>query len=320
VSVYVRLSKGLGNQMFQYAAGLSLARHLGEELVLDVESLQNDPPWTYRLDEVFGIDDHHIADAGERAQFDYGQVMRRVALKTLYRRRFLPMGLPYEMPWPVTRAHLLYNRFRPTSAQRTYWEPHFEFDRTFFDAASPVILIGYWQSWRYSVDHLDEVRSRFTVRPELVAGVADLAEELRTVDSLALHVRLGDRGDPRFSSIFTPMTAEYYRGALDLVRREHPGVAVYLFSDDPESARRIVPADLDVTVVSGRASASDSSDLHLMSQCRHVVISNSSFSWWAARLRDPARGGTVVAPQDWYATRKYRTHDLYPPEWLTAPV
>lgn len=317
MSVIVRMSKNLGNQMFQYAAGLSLADHLGTDLALDLTVFPYDPRFKYELDRLFGIE-APAASEEARAPFDHTYDLRRAFNKTLYRRRRLPNVLPYEQPLLVRQSHRLVNRIHPNATQRTYWEPHYNYDRRFFDASDPVYLAGYWQSWRYSVDHLGELRRRFTVRPELTAPVEDLANKLRETNSVALHVRLGDRvSEKRFADLFTALTPTYYQRALDQVRRRHGDVDCYVFTDDPDHARRSLPADADATVVSGNFSTTPEQDLHLISQCRHAIIANSSFSWWAARLSDPERGGSIVAPKHWYAVRKYPTHDLYPTDWLT---
>jgi hypothetical protein len=320
--VYCRVMMGLGNQMFQYAAGRALAAHLGVELVVDLAmyggagSYGGTTPRRYELDDVFGL--HlRVATESERRCFSYSQPVRRAFNKLWYRRHPLTQGLPYEQPWLVDRVHRVRQRFRPAHSDSTYFEPHFHFDPGFFGAAAPVYLIGHWQSWRYSEAILEGLRAELSPRPELVADVADLGAHLRATRSVSLHVRLSDHLDPRYSSIFARLGADYYRRALDAVVARNGDVDVYVFSDDPAGARSIL-GDLPVTIVSGELSTSPAQDLHLMSLCRHHVIANSSFSWWAARLGS-ADGSTTVAPARWYATRRYDTRDLLPPSWLTVP-
>ena len=89
-----------------------------------------------------------------------------------------------------------------------------------------------------------------------------------------------------------------------------PGV----FSDDPDWVREnlLVPAPL---IIVDHNENKDYEDLRLMSQCKHHIIANSSFSWWGAWLR-PAQHKLVFAPKKWFTNGDRDTKDLIPDSWI----
>lgn len=249
--------------------------------------------------------------------FSYSQPVRRAWNKLVFRRNPLISGLPYEQPWLVNLSYQLFNALNPAYRRPTYFEPHFHFDRNFFKAGDNRYIIGYWQSWRY-FEHFDsEIHELFTIRPDLTARVQDLGFRLASTNSIGIHIRRTDKAsEPRYVNIFGSLGRDYYRSALNRLFREDEQPSVYVFTDEPESARHVIPEEFNAILVSDVLSNSPAQDLYLMSKCQHLIIANSSFSWWAAKLKDPTRQGSVIAPRHWYATRRYSTRDLYPPEWL----
>ena len=57
-----------------------------------------------------------------------------------------------------------------------------------------------------------------------------------------------------------------------------------------------------------------------MSCCRHAIIANSTFSWWAAWLSDN-KEKVIVMPEKWYLSSKLNKKsieiDIVPPDWKT---
>lgn len=129
---------------------------------------------------------------------------------------------------------------------------------------------------------------------------------------MSLHVRRGDKVDvPTASGKYASLAPSWYATALEEISRRNGSIGtVYVFSDDPEWCRSNLAPAYPTVVVEGN-SAHD--DLHLMSLCRHHVIANSTFSWWAAWL-DPRADKIVIAPATW---RRDRTKpDAVPPGWI----
>ncbi len=289
--ITVRLIGGLGNQMFQYAAGRALALRRGVPLRLDLgwyaDQPPQDTPRAYELD-VFRCD---------------AEVEKVVVRLREPRTR---LGLAR-----VRLGEALGRRSKLLRQQGT------GFDARVLDAPDGTHLVGYWQSERYFQDAADHVRRDFTPRdaPSDHAVVLDAA--IRSApNAVSLHVRRGDYlTNPHALRYHGVLDVDYYRHAVELVTARVGDVALFVFSDDPDWCEEELVLGYPTTVV--RAAGRPAwEDLALMSACRHHVIANSSFSWWGAWLGD--RGGVVVAPKRWAIDAGADFTAVYAEGWLTA--
>ena len=109
-------------------------------------------------------------------------------------------------------------------------------------------------------------------------------------------------------------TPEYYQRAMEYARAKLGSAQVFVFSDDIAWAKANLVSQLPLTFVERTTSAT--TDLYLMSRCRHHIIANSSFSWWGAWL-NPSPNKLVIAPDRWFADEQAQnqTQDLIPASW-----
>lgn len=278
-SVTVRTSGGLGNQLFQYAVGRSLAISRGTKLVLDASFY--DP----RRHRRFELDQFPIQAEVKNYSRDFRMVRQAKALGKKLLRADPPK----------------------------YREPHFHFDASLLAVKLPVILDGYFQSPRYFEQHADVIRSELSPPQPLDAESAELGGVLRHPDSVTLHVRRGDYvSNPKARETFHECSATYYQDALERIPGNGPVVVV---SDDIEWARENLPRTREMYFAGERMARSGLADLWLMTQGEHHIIANSTFSWWGAWL-SLKRTGTTVAPRNWFRTLQYDTRDLLPAEWI----
>ncbi len=287
--VIVRLTGGLGNQMFQYAAGRALADRLGAELLLDTRAFE-----------------HVLArQAYTRRAYALSPFKLRAKLAT-------PADLK---DWPVwvveigMRLRLIRPLFR-----RWHFEDAITYDPRVRTLQEPVCLVGYWQSERYFIDSADRIRADFALLQPLSDANARLLETARSASSVGLHVRRGDFVSlPDAAQVHGLCSIDYYRRAISLVRNRCPECRFLVFSDDPEWARAELPLDPSAVFVAGNELRPEQ-DLTLMSACKHHIIANSSFSWWAGWL-GYSPDQIVVAPTPWYASPKRDARDLAVPRW-----
>ena len=287
--VLVRLNGGLGNQMFQYAAGRALADRLGSELLLDTRAFK-----------------HVLAlDAYTRRSYALAPFKLRAKLAT-------PEDLKRWPRWVVDvgmRLGIVRPLFR-----RWHFESAITYDPGVLALSDPVCLVGYWQSERYFSGIADSIRADFTLRAPLAGENARLLARARASASVGLHVRRGD-----FVSLNDAAHAhgvcslDYYRHGIGLVRERCLDAHFLVFSDDHEWARAELPLDSSTVFVTGNAECPEQ-DLALMSACTHHIIANSSFSWWAGWLGySPEQ--MVIAPRPWYASPKLDARDLAVERW-----
>jgi hypothetical protein len=172
-----------------------------------------------------------------------------------------------------------------------------------------VFLAGYFQSERYFHAYRDEVRGLFVFPDAALAAAGEfLAQDPRP--PVGIHVRLGDHViQPRRNFC----NRSYYRRALSRFPKRQ--FRLVLCSDEPEKARRLVGRE-DVEVFSG---ADDLADLALLSRCPRLVLSNSTFSWWASFLG--CKKEMVLAPDRWFfRDSREAAFDIYPPDWIRVPT
>lgn len=288
--VATALGGGLGNQLFQFAAGRALSLRLRLSLKLDyADSLDS---WGRRGNETaaFGLVHERLSDH-ERA---------------------LWLG-PGSTPWTQRRLcrwidrALLRRRLVETGAG----DPaHLR------QAARPAFLCGLWQGEEFFRDHADAIRA------ELLAGAPSCAgspwfRDLSAPDSVALHIRRGDYVKPDVVRTLGLCSPDYYVRATSLLRQRIPAPRFFLFTDDPEwvSAHPVlgklgpvIPPDRD----------HPARDLVLMSRCRHFITANSTFSWWAAWLGQRP-DSIVINPAPWFDAPPVPGRRLTPPNWLALP-
>jgi hypothetical protein len=124
--------------------------------------------------------------------------------------------------------------------------------------------------------------------------------------------------NPAASAHHGVLAPEYYRRAVERLRQRLDAFSVFVFTDEPSWAREHLDLPAPFEVVDGGAVRPAYVDLWLMSQCRHHVIANSSFSWWGAWLGTwPEK--VVVAPARWFADGARNTArgaDVVPARWL----
>lgn len=290
--VIVRLMGGLGNQMFQYAAGRRLALGQNIPLKLDVTWFLRWPSRAYALHAL------SIAEA-----FATPQEVREVA-----------------GPETTGIGRLMFRlRRRWRIGYRWTWihEPGLSpFDAGVLVPRERTYLDGYWQSERYFSDVAVTIRRDFTLRAPPGARTRELADQIGAVDSVSVHVRRGDYvSDPKTSEIRNVCTPDYYRRCVAYVAAQVTRPHLFLFSDDPPWVAANLRFDHPTTLVSEAASSGGHEDLRLMSLCRHHIIANSSFSWWGAWL-NAREDKLVLAPRRWMNDPRADDRDWLPPEWI----
>jgi hypothetical protein len=185
------------------------------------------------------------------------------------------------------------------------------FDLGFTTWPDDTYLHGYWQSEKYFADIEAQLRQDFAF-PALTGRNVEFASELESELSISLHVR---RGDYLNLAAHTVCSQEYYQAAVkEMIRKVSGDPRIYVFSDDPEWARQNLKFSVPTQVVDHNSGAADFEDMRLMSLCKHNIIANSSFSWWAAWLNANA-DKNVIAPKAWFGDPKLNNPDITPDSW-----
>ena len=133
--------------------------------------------------------------------------------------------------------------------------------------------------------------------------------------SVSLHIRRGDyASNPVTQSFHGTLQMGYYTRAMRHLAERIEDPHLYVFSDDPEWARGNLQSEYPTEFVIHNDVDRNYEDLRLMSSCKHHIIANSTFSWWAAWLcSNPEK--LVFAPRKWFEGSNNDTRDLIPDTW-----
>ena len=177
------------------------------------------------------------------------------------------------------------------------------------------MLKGGWQSEKYFKSYENEIRARLQLKPPLIQNVIEIAKNIKKENAVSVHIRRGDY--LRKKIIYEwhgVMEKEYYAKAFELMHAKTKATRAYYFTDDVDWVAKNLLPSFNGEIISANITKSHYEDLYLMSQCRHNIIANSSFSWWAAWLNDHS-DKIVIAPEKWFGNGPKDTQDIIPPGW-----
>lgn len=283
--IIVRLFGGLGNQLFQYAAARSLALHHNTIVKIDPGSLKD--------------------LAGRELELQYFNIPLQIAS-------------PEEIRHYTSLSFFskYFEKLIPTYKRSIYKEPHFHFDPHFFEAGADIYLKGYWQSEKYFKNIEPVIRRELVIRDEFIQHLKEKAALLQAENSVLIHIRRGDYLKKEILEYHGIMDEAYYNRAIDYVSSKTGPVKVYFFSDDIDWVKQHIRIDYPYEFVTQQITRSAIEDFYLMTRCRHSIIANSSFSWWAAWLNNHS-SKVVVAPKQWLKISGLNTKDVIPDTWYT---
>lgn len=182
---------------------------------------------------------------------------------------------------------------------------------------------GYFQTEQYFLHCREQLCREFRLKTPLTQENARVLEDIRSCCSISLHIR---RTDYLSNPYLSPPPLEYYlrsmaemEGRLRAAGVPQESLRYFVFSDDIEWARQNLSPALPHVHVDINDGGAGYFDLELMRNCRHHIIANSTFSWWAAWLNEHAEK-IVIAPRIWFNRNeddRYHTDDaLIPGSWL----
>jgi Glycosyl transferase family 11 len=293
-AIYVRISGGLGNQLFQFAAGYALAKRSGQALKFDLTQYNEAHPFrTFGLDRIGAL----ISKANETEL-----------------RRFWPRaGKPAVFAAHHPRVAQALCRIIAPGKRMPIFERSEVFVPEVWHAKALVYLSGVWSSERYFEDCSSDIRRIFNAALTPPQGAPMHGTRV------AVHVRLTDfKAGNKTAKYRGSCDASYYRKAMAFFHDRFSDVQFQVFSDDIAGARRLL-AGMGQVIFMETQTNSAWDDLSAMAGCDHNIIANSSYSWWTAWL-NPNPKKIVIAPRQWFSRVYQRQNDcidVVPPGWLT---
>lgn len=301
--IIVSLSGGPGNQLFQYAIGVKLSSQRNQKLVLDygwytTAGATKVEPRQYILPELLEIDSR-ITQVNKLS----GRAIRNsfhmvAAVKAFYGMQRFYKNCPEARP--------------------------FLFDAKLGNGYKHVFLNGYWQAYQYTVGV--EMNIRAAIESAVVrAADPEIMRILQKRNTVCISVRKGSD----YLGSLSVCGVGYFIGALCSIAKEigclMRDLNVLVFSDNLNWCRQnFSDFSCNLTFVDSEKMAAPGIekwkiDLILGSMCKNHIISNSSFSWWVARLSEARYFQSrvlVVAPSLWWNGLNTASLDVVSPHWF----
>ena len=283
------MNGGLGNQMFQYAAGRAVAIRCGATLFLDISELSG----TKRS---YALAPYRVA----------ARLLNEERGEGLHRNGVFA-AISNIVPRPAK------SRRRP---KETYRESSFEYDAKILEIRPPIYLDGYWQTEKYFNDVADAIREELTLGIPLDERNQSGLRMINAANSVSVHIRRGDYVSESHTARFHgTCSLEYYEKAMSYLSYRHANLEFFIFSDDPDWVRTSFATRFKTSILDCNDASTPHFEQTLMAACSHHIIANSSFSWWSAWLC-PNPNKLVVAPEKWFNEASVDTTDLMPESWI----
>lgn len=274
--IVTKISDGFGNQLFMYACGYAVSRRLDTGLVLDATLLSSNQGRLLEIDKLNIKYDKLIAMCRDRAKA-VKVVSRFLTHRKMQRKyKFYVESTPYIYESDIQKID----------------------DNTYIQ--------GYWQSEKYFSEYRDELLDLFSPKYEQSQSCKKYIEEVSKCNSVAVHIRRGD-----YSKIGACIEKEYYLEAIKKIKECVDTPVYFVFSDDLDVARHLLK-DMEGSFVYVQYLSDNLTldDFFIMRACKHQIIANSSYSWWAAWLNENSEK-IVICPE----FRQW-TGDFYPEDWI----
>lgn len=263
--VFVELTSGLGNQLFQYAAARSFAFTHGQKLILDNRSF--------------------LGNSYRKPRLSYFQT-----------------GAFLNLPAYPLAYHLV--DFL-TSKSITLIKEHQWWELQYFPEAinsKNILLKGGFGSFRYFSNHTNIIQNELRLKEKFKHRIKDKLKELKGCNSVAIHIRKGDYIDSsEAKKIFAELGIAYYQKAIEHINEKVDNPIFFIFSNDMNWVKNYFSPAINVKLVfiSSENNWEDYEEFEMMRNCKHQIIGNSTFSWWAAFLNsNPDK--IIIQPKQWY--------------------
>lgn len=291
--VIVELKGGIGNQLFQYATGIALAEFHKTSLKVDIRNL--DKPdivlGTYRTYKLKYLDNPPVIATESELE---------------------------NIPQQNSLLSSLVNKINPIKNQVVFKEKSFGYSASIFKTRPDVYLKGNWQSEKYFKQYEATIQQKLSFDDfHISEHTRSLLKRIKETNSIAVHIRRGDYVSNKIANdVLGTLPIKYYQSAFEIIRsKTNAELESFIFSDDMLWTKEKLSFLKNKTFVELEDKERDIAEFHLMSKCKHNIIANSSFSWWAAWLnKNPDK--IAIAPKRWFNKGPQDTQDLVPENWL----
>jgi hypothetical protein len=295
----INIKGGLGNQMFQYAFYLSNLNS-NDKVKVDISSYDS-----YNLhngleiEKIFNLKTLlNIANSSDLDHFKDKSKFFKI-------KELLGRLIKNNPNFFIKNTHFI--------------EPNYS--RYYKNFYNYVYLDGYWQNEKYFKDYKKQLIQNFKFK-NISKCNNQLAKKISSENSISLHVRRFDKIKSlkdvfyrlKLFLLWRVASKNYYLKSIDKISKMVENPKFYVFSDDKDWVSKNLTINYDHVFVDWNRGANSYEDLFLMSQCKHNIISMSTFSWWSAWLNNNSNK-IIISPKKW-ASKIKKDFGIIPSTWI----
>jgi hypothetical protein len=289
---------GFGNQLHQYGTGLAAALKLNARFKVDLSFFDREQykNW-YKLDkinvEINKATDEEIA------------ILKNRPTSSLFFRATNKLGLPSQYNKKSDLLDLY--GFKP--------------DLRILNIDHSAYISGWCPKEAYVRNIREVLIDNFRPNAIFSQEAANVLEQIKSTNSISVHIRRGDYLE--LEHFFRVVPLEFYRQAVRQILLKVNSPTFFIFSNDLEWVKDNVnfidnAVFVDFSTSKEYNGFADLEEYELMKQCKHNIIGNSSFSWWAAYLNENI-GKIVYTPKTWFNDKFYQRsleeNPIFPSDW-----
>lgn len=274
--IIVKLSGGMGNQMFQYAFGRTLSLKFNTSLRIDLSFLNRRDLGDNFVYRNYDLDLFNIEE-------------------NLYMHDMQPLT--------INEPHFEFS------------ESFINYIGDLLNQDSDLLFEGVWQSPLYFKGCEEQIRTDFKFKNDVNVSnsyIRDMLHNIRVKNSVLINVRRTDYLHTNFHGV---MGLEYINKAKEIIEYKIENPHYFIFSDDMEWCKENLNFENMTLVDHTYKGVRFDYYLQLMSNCKHFIIPNSSFAWWSAWL-SRSQNKIVITPEQWFSDGNINTKDLIPDNWI----
>ena len=284
--IVVKMAGGLGNQMFQYAMGRSLASKKEVPLILDISQFKYDDFYkrTFLLDELNVNYDYSFEITGVLSGFIHRNINRFKRLLGYRKVVIEPVFYNNQAEYRVMLSKGIPNSKYEEDIQELKIDRRVEF-------------FGYWQSYKYFENFREVLLKEFIPKniKQILCNNKELLRSMEGTDSVCVGVRRYNESVMAEKHYKVPIS--YYEKSIEEIVSKVKNPHFFVFTLDQKWAKKNIKIRYPHTFIKAdTAKQGVINDLYLMSKCKHFIIPNSTYHWWGAWLSNTINK-IVIAPK-----------------------
>lgn len=300
--IYVRITGGLGNQLFEYAAARYLQlKQKDTELVLDTSEYNCNRLRKFSLGQ-FKIAKYKRQNIDRPSQYNknWHVIVLYKVIDLVNKQNNIHQKVVIEklLKYPLQIFGIMKNGFSNDLYSKALLRN------------KDIYMSGYFQSEDFFPGLRKALMNELQIKSNIIEEKQKFLNKIKDSNSVCVHVRLGDY---RKNSLHMVCTKMYYIRAINMMKKKYPDAKFYVFSDEIDLVKEkydLVGDDFEYEPIGCK----DYETLELMKNCKHFIMSNSSLSWWAQYLCKYVTK-TVIAPDIWFNDTAYSTK-MYQKGWI----